>query len=137
VEIPAGIESGQRIRIAGAGHAGEPGGRPGDLYVLVEVAQDDRFERRGQDLVSVVEVPATLAMVGGKVSVPTLDGEREVKLPAGTQQGHTERLKGLGLPSLRNGRRGSQFVLVDLVIPRKLSRRQRELANRLHESLGE
>ena len=135
VEIPAGIESGQRIRIAGAGHAGEPGGRPGDLYVGVRVTEDARFERRGEDLVHVLKVPATLAMVGGKVSVPTLDGEREVKIPAGAQPGHSERLKGLGLPSLRNGKRGSQYVLVDVVIPGKLSREQRELANRLHESL--
>jgi molecular chaperone DnaJ len=135
VDIPAGIESGQRIRIAGAGHAGEPGGRPGDLYVLVRIAEDERFERRGEDLVSVLKVPATLAMVGGKLSVATLDGEREVKIPAGAQPGHSERLKGLGLPSLRNGKRGSQYVLLDVVIPRKLSKQQRELASRLHESL--
>ncbi len=135
VDIPAGIESGQRIRIGGAGHAGETGGRPGDLYVLVSVAEDERFERRGEDLISVLRVPATLAIVGGKLSVPTLDGEREVKIPAGAQPGHSEKLKGLGLPSLRNGKRGSQYVLVDVVIPQKLSRQQRELANRLHESL--
>jgi molecular chaperone DnaJ len=135
VEIPAGIESGQRIRIGGAGHAGEPGGRPGDLYVLVTVAEDERFERRGEDLIHVLKVPATLAMVGGRLQVPTIDGEREIKIPAGAQPGHSERLKGLGLPSLRNGRRGSQYVLVDIVIPSKLSKQQRELANRLHESL--
>jgi molecular chaperone DnaJ len=135
VEIPAGIESGQRIRIGGAGHAGEPGASAGDLYVLVTVAEDDRFERRGDDLVSVVKVPATLAIVGGKLTVPTLEGEKEVKIAAGTQPGHSERLKGLGLPSLRSGRRGSQYVLVDVAIPRKLSKQQRELAARLHESL--
>ncbi len=137
VEIPAGIESGQRIRIAGAGHAGGPGGRAGDLYVIVRVTEDERFERRGEDLVSVVRVPATLAMVGGKLSVPTLEGEREVKISAGTQQGESERLKGLGLPSLRNGRRGSQYVLFDLVVPSKLSKRQRELAKQLHDSIEE
>ena len=137
VEIPAGIESGQRIRIAGAGHAGGPGGRAGDLYVIVRVTEDERFERRGEDLVSVVKVPATLAMVGGKLSVPTLEGEREVKISAGTQQGESERLKGLGLPSLRNGRRGSQYVLFDLVVPSKLSKRQRELAKQLHDSIEE
>ena len=137
VDIPAGIESGQRIRIAGAGHAGEPGGRSGDLYVEVEVAADERFERRGDDLISVLRVPATTAMVGGKLNVPTLDGEREVKIAAGTQPGHTERLKGLGVPSLRNGRRGSQYVVVELTVPKKLSRSQRDLAKRLHESLGD
>jgi molecular chaperone DnaJ len=135
VDIPAGIESGQRIRIAGAGHAGEAGAPAGDLYVLVTVAGDERFERQGQDLVSVVRVPATLAMVGGEVTAPTLEGEREVKIPAGTQAGHLMRLKGLGLPSLRGGRRGDQHVFVDIQIPAKLNREQRRLATELHDSL--
>ncbi len=137
VDIPAGIDSGQRIRIAGAGHAGEAGARPGDLYVLVRVAEDERFERRGEDLVSVVKVPATLAMIGGKLTVPTLDGDREVKIPPGAQPGHSEKLKGLGLPRLRGGKRGTQYVLVDVVIPHKLNREQRDLAKRLSESLGD
>jgi molecular chaperone DnaJ len=136
VDVPAGIESGQRIRIGGAGHAGESGAAPGDLYVLVRVAEDERFERRGRDLVTVVEVPATLAMVGGKVTAPTLDGDREVKVPAGAQPGHAVTLKGLGLPSLRGAARGDEHVLVDVVVPRKLSREQRKLAERLHDSLG-
>ena len=137
VDIPAGIDSGQRIRIAGAGHAGEAGGRPGDLYVMVRVAEDERFERRGEDLISVVKVPATLAMIGGKLAVPSLDGEREVKIPPGAQPGHSEKLKGLGLPRLRGGKRGVQYVLVDIVIPQKLNRKQRDLATRLAESLGD
>jgi molecular chaperone DnaJ len=136
VEIPAGIESGQRIRIAGAGHAGESGAPPGDLYVGVVVTDDERFERRGQDLVTVVRVPVTTTLVGGQVSAPTLDGDREVEIPAGTQPGHVVRLKGLGLPSLRNGARGSEHVVVDVEVPRKLNREQRDLARRLHESLG-
>ena len=82
-----------------------------------------------------VKVPVTLALVGGVVSAPTLDGEREVKLPAGTQPGDTVRLKGLGLPSLRNGSRGSEHVVIDVEVPRKLSREQKELAKRLHQSL--
>jgi molecular chaperone DnaJ len=135
VQVPAGIESGQRIRIGGAGHAGEPGGRPGDLYVEVRVDEDERFERRGRDLVTVVRVPVTLALVGGEVSAPTLEGEREIKVPAGTQPGDTVRLKGLGLPSLRNGSRGSEHVVIDVEVPAKLSREQKELARRLHQSL--
>ena len=75
LDVPAGIESGQRIRVTGAGHAGQTGAPAGDLYVEVVVADDDRFERHGQDLVSVVEVPVTRAMLGGTVTVPTLDGE--------------------------------------------------------------
>jgi len=135
VEVPAGIETGQRIRIAGAGHAGEPGGQPGDLYVEVHVRDDERFERRGQDLITVVTVPVTLAIVGGEVGAPTLDGERQVKVPAGTQPGHTVRLKGLGLPSLRNGSRGAEHVVIAVEVPGKLSREQKQLARRLHESL--
>lgn len=135
VEVPAGIETGQRIRIAGAGHAGEPGGRPGDLYVEVQVEDDERFERRGQDLITVVTVPVTLAIVGGEVRAPTLDGEREVEVPAGTQPGHTVRLKGLGLPSLRNGARGSEHVVIAVEVPGKLNREQKRLARSLHESL--
>src|SRR5919198_1517041 len=87
VDVPPGIESGQRIRISGAGHAGEVPGRSGDLYVQVLVADDERFERHGQELVTVVEFPATRAMLGGTVTVPTLDGEREIEVPAGAQPG--------------------------------------------------
>ena len=74
-------------------------------------------------------------MVGGKVTVSTLDGDREIKIDAGTQQGHVERLKGLGLPPIRGGRRGSQHVVVDIKIPIKLSRQARDLAKRLHEEI--
>ena len=137
VDVPPGIETGQRIRITGAGHAGESGAPAGDLYVGVRVADDERFERRGSDLVTVVHVPATMAMVGGRVTAPTLDGDREVEIPAGTQPGHTVTLDGLGLPSLRGRSRGDEHVLVDVVVPRKLSREQRKLAQRLHESLEE
>jgi molecular chaperone DnaJ len=136
VDIPAGIETGQRIRISGAGHAGESGAPSGDLYVLVRVAEDSRFERRGEDLIAVAKVPATLAMVGGSISVPTLDGDRSVEIPAGAQAGHTITLRGLGLPGLRGRRRGDEHVLVDLVVPEELSKNQRELAVRLHESLN-
>ncbi|HKA67047.1 MAG TPA: DnaJ C-terminal domain-containing protein, partial [Solirubrobacterales bacterium] len=83
VEIPAGIESGQRLRISGAGHVGDPGAPAGDLYVEVEVAEDERFQRNGTDLVSVVSIPATEAMLGTAVTVPTLEGEREVEVAAG------------------------------------------------------
>jgi molecular chaperone DnaJ len=136
VDVPAGIESGQRIRIAGAGHAGEPGGRPGDLYVLVTVAEDDRFRREGADLVSVADVLATSAMLGSRVTVATLDGEEEVEVPAGTQPGDHVVLRGQGLPQLHGGRRGDQHVFFNVVVPGSLSDEQRELAERLDESVG-
>ena len=136
VEVPPGIESGQRIRISGAGHAGEAGGRSGDLYVQVLVAEDERFERHGQELVTVVEVPATRAMLGGTVTVPTLDGEREVEVPAGAQPGESIVVGNVGLPSLRGAARGDQHVVLDVHVPADLSGEQRELAERLDESLG-
>jgi molecular chaperone DnaJ len=136
VDVPSGIESGQRIRIAGAGHAGEAGGRPGDLFVEVIVAPDPRLERHGEDLVTVVEVPATRAMLGGAVTVPTLDGDREVEVPPGSQPGERIVLGGLGLPSLRGTARGDQHVLIDVIVPIGLDAEQRELAEGLDASLA-
>jgi molecular chaperone DnaJ len=136
VEVPPGIESGQRIRVSGAGHAGEVAGRPGDLYVEVIVRDDGRFERHGQDLVSVIEVPATRAMLGGTAGVPTLEGEREVEIPAGAQPGEHVVLRGLGLPALRGGGRGDQHVVLDVYVPAKLNAEERELVERLDQSLG-
>ena len=137
VEIPPGIESGQRIRIAGAGHAGEAGGAPGDLYVQVIVAEDPRFERHGSDLVSVAQVSATRAMLGGTVEIETLDGEREVEVPAGAQPGERVSLEGLGLPRLRGGSRGDQHVLLEVIVPGRLDDEQRRLAESLEGSLSE
>jgi molecular chaperone DnaJ len=136
VEVPPGIESGQRIRISGAGHAGEAATGAGDLYVEVLVADDERFERHGQDLVAVVEIPATRAMLGGKATVPTLDGEREVEVPAGAQPGEHVVLPGLGLPSLRGRARGDEHVVLDVYVPSGLSADERRLVERLDESLG-
>jgi molecular chaperone DnaJ len=135
LEIPAGIESGQRMRVSGAGHAGDPGAPAGDLYVEVEVAEDERFERDGTDLISIVSVPATEAMLGTVLSVPTLDGEHEIEIPAGAQPGHEERLRGAGLPRLGARRRGDQRIILNVVVPGNLSEEQRELAERLDESL--
>jgi molecular chaperone DnaJ len=136
LDVPAGIESGQRIRVEGAGHAGEPGAPAGDLYVQVVVAEDERFDRQGQDLVSVAEVPATRAMLGGTVKIATLDGEQDVEVPAGSQPGEQVVLRGLGLPGLRGGRRGDQRVVLDVFVPGKLDKEQRELARQLDEALG-
>lgn len=135
VEIPPGIESGQRLRVSGAGHAGEPGAPAGDLYVEVAVAEDERFRREGTDLVSVVSIPATEAMLGTTVTVPTLEGEREIELDAGVQPGHEELLRGAGLPRLGGGRRGGQRVILEVLVPTNLSDEQRDLAARLDESL--
>ena len=137
VEIPAGIESGQRLRVSGAGHAGEPGAPPGDLYVEVEVAEDERFQRDGTDLLSIVSIPATEAMLGTVVTIPTLEGEREIEVGAGTQPGHEEVLRGAGLPRLGGRRRGDQRVILNVVVPTNLSDEQREALERFDDSLGQ
>jgi molecular chaperone DnaJ len=137
VDIPAGIEDGQRLRISGAGHAGGAGAPAGDLYVDVRVGEDERFQRDGTDLISVVSIPATEAMLGTTVTVPTLDGEREIELAAGVQPGFEEVLRGAGLPRLGGRRRGNQRVLFNVIVPTNLSEEQRELAERLDESLEE
>jgi molecular chaperone DnaJ len=137
VDIPAGIADEQRIRLSGRGHAGERGGPPGDLYVLVRVAPDERFVRDGNDLVSVVDLPAPQAALGARVTVPTLDGEEEIEIEPGTQPGTVVTLRGKGMPSLRRGRRGDQRVVVNVLIPRKLSAEQRDLLERFSATLGD
>jgi len=137
IDVPEGIEDGQRIRLSGRGHVGERGGPPGDLYVLVHVRQDERFVRDGQDLVTAVDVPAPAAALGTRVEVPTLDGATEIELPAGVQPGYTVTLRGRGLPPLRRGPTGDLRVIVNVVIPRRLSEEQRELLERLHGTLTE
>ena len=135
VNIPAGIEDGQRVRIAGAGHAGPTGGRQGDLYVEVRVVADERFTRQGTELICRAEVPVMTAVVGGEVFVPTLEGEVAVGVPAGTQHGAVTVLRGQGLPPLHGGRRGDLHVVFELVVPTELDEEQREAAERLAEAL--
>jgi molecular chaperone DnaJ len=137
VDVPAGIADGQRIRLSGRGHVGERGGPPGDLYVRVRVRADERFVRDGNDLVSVVDLPAPDAALGATVAVPTLDGEEEIEVPPGTQPGTVVTLRARGMPSLGPGRRGDQRVVLNVVIPHNLSQRQRGLLEELRGSLTE
>jgi molecular chaperone DnaJ len=135
VEIPAGIADEQRIRLSGRGHAGERGGPPGDLYVVVRVGEDERFLRDGSNLVTVVDVPAPAAALGTTVAVPTLDGDEEIKVAPGTQPGSVVTLRGRGMPTIGRGRRGDQQVVLNVVIPRNLTERQSELLEELRASL--
>ena len=135
VDVPAGIADGQRIRLSGRGHSGERGGPAGDLFVLVGVAEDERFLRDGSDLVAVVDVSAPAAALGTEVSVPTLDGEETVEVPAGTQPGTVVTLRGRGMPTVGSGRAGDQQVVLNVVIPRNLTSRQRELLAELRDSV--
>jgi molecular chaperone DnaJ len=137
VDVPAGIADGQRIRLGGRGHAGEQGGPSGDLYVLVRVREDERFMRDGDDLVTVVDVPAPAAALGTTLEVETLDGPIALEVPAGTQPHVTLTLRGKGMPTLRRGRHGDLRVVVNVVIPRRLTDEQRELLERLSATLSD
>jgi molecular chaperone DnaJ len=135
VDVPAGIEDGQRMRLAGRGHAGERGATNGDLYVVVRVRPDERFVRDGNDLVTVLDVPAPVAALGDTFEVETLDGPAEVEIAPGTQPGDVVVLRGRGVPDLRRGRPGDLRVVVNVVVPRSLTREQREHMRALADSL--
>ncbi len=135
VEVPAGIANGQRLRLGGRGHAGELGAQAGDLYVLVRVAEDQRFVREGDDLITALDVPAPQAALGGSLEVPTLEGTTTVELEAGTQPGEILTVRGEGMPSLGRSRRGNLRVVVNVLIPRRLSDEQRSLLEQLSGTL--
>ena len=137
IDVPPGIESGQRIRVAGKGHEGESGAPAGDLYVEVSVNPDERLERHSEHLVTPAQISVTRAMLGGKIGIWTLEGMRDVEVPKGTQPGQQVVLSGLGLPTLRGRRRGDQVVVLDVVIPRKLNRKQRHAAEELDELIDD
>ena len=135
VEVPAGISDGQRIRLSGRGHAGETGAPAGDLYVLVRVREDERFVREGDHLITAVDVPAPMAALGGTLEVAALEGSVSIELPAETQPGDALTLRGQGMPSLGRGRRGDLRVVVNVVIPRRLTEEQRDLLEQLKATL--
>ena len=136
IDVPAGIADGQRIRLQGRGHAGERGGPPGDLYVQIRVRPHERLLRDGDDLVTALDVPAPLAALGAKLHVEGLDGDVEVEVPAGSQPGGIVTLRGAGMPQLRRPeRRGDLRVVLNILVPRRLSAEQRELTRQLADSL--
>jgi molecular chaperone DnaJ len=137
VDVPAGIADGQRIRISGRGHAGSGGAPAGDLYVLVRVREDERFLREGQDLITVLDVTAPAASLGAELEVPTLEGPRAVEVPAGAQPGDVLTLRGEGMPGLGRARKGDLRVVLNVVVPRRLSQEQRALMEQLRDSLSE
>ncbi len=145
VRIPAGVDDGARIRLAGEGDAGQRGGPRGDLYIFLSVAPHDLFERDGLDLLCTVPVPMCTAALGGEIDAPCLTGGEDcdgecripVKVPEGTQTGRTVRLKGRGMPSLRGRERGDLLVEMFVETPTHLSARQKELMRELAETCGE
>jgi molecular chaperone DnaJ len=139
VRIPAGVESGQKMRLEGEGEPGRQGGMSGDLYVEMRVEPHPFFERQGRDLLCEVPISFPQAALGSQIEVPTLDGKAKLKIPAGTQSGKVLRLKAKGLPDLRGGGRGDQLVRLQIETPTELTARQRELLeefDRLSEGEG-
>ena len=135
VKIPPGVEDGQTVRIPGKGNAGSDGGEPGDLFVAVHVKKG-RWRRRGKQLIFDLKIPFTTAVLGGKVKVPTLEGEREISIKPGTAGGERIVLPGLGLPPAGGGARGDLVLRVQIGVPARVSRRQRRLLEQLRRESG-
>ena len=133
VEIPAGVADGMELRVAGAGHAGVAGGAPGDLFVRLDVEESAEFERRGQDVHTVLDVPFSLAALGGEVRIDGLDDTETIKVEAGTESGTVIRLRNKGIPNVNRRGRGDLFVTLHVLTPRDLSREERRLVERLAE----
>nr|MBA3323131.1 molecular chaperone DnaJ [Pyrinomonadaceae bacterium] len=133
VKIPAGVETGSRLRIAGEGEGGANGGGAGDLYVVIHVKEHERFERQGANLYASVPVTFAQAALGAEVAVETLKDTEQLKIPAGTQTGTVFRLKGRGMPVLGGRGHGDLFVSVTLRTPTTLTREQRRLLEQLSE----
>ena len=131
--IPAGIDDGQRIRLAGEGEAGRRGGPSGDLYVEVHVSESELFERDGSDLYCKIPIPFTTAVLGGTVDVPTISGKKELTIPAGTQHGTRLRMKGMGVPTQSRGR-GDLYVVIAIEIPTKLTSAQKDLLQQFEKA---
>ena len=131
VRIPAGVETGSRLRLQGEGESGTQGGPAGDLYVVIHVSEHDQFERQGNNLYAAVPVSFGQAALGSEIRVTTLSGEQSLKVPAGTQTGTVFRVRGQGMPVLGGRGRGDLFVSVTVVTPTSLNREQRRLLEQL------
>src|SRR6201998_3059940 len=135
LRIPAGVDTGTRLRVTGEGEPGPNGGPPGDLYVVLEVKEHTFFERRGADLYCTIPISIAQATLGTELQVPGLSGEEKLKIPEGTQSGAVFRLKGKGLADPRGGGKGDLYYHVRLITPTKLTREQRKLIEELGSSL--
>jgi len=135
VRIPAGIATGQRLRLSGEGEAGPGGGPSGDLYVVVHVQEHPFFQRDGNDLYCEIPLNFTTLALGGEIQIPTLDGQEAFAIPAGTQTGSTFRIRGQGMPDVSGRGRGDLLMTVKVSTPKKLSKEQRKLLEQLSETL--
>ena len=127
VKIPAGVDNGSRLRLTSEGEPGRQGGPPGDLYVFIYVEAHDFFQRRESDIICQIPISFVQATLGDKISVPTLNGNKKLKIPKGTQPGEVLAFHGEGIPSLRTGKRGDQLIQVDIKTPTHLNKKQEAL----------
>lgn len=137
INIPAGIDNGQKLRLSGMGEASSNGGENGDLYVVIKIKQHQIFERDGEDIHCEIPIKFTTAVLGGEVEVPTLNGKKSIKIPAGTQTGKVFKLRGEGIKSLRGGYTGDEYIKVTIETPTDLNSEQQELLMKFEESLKE
>ncbi len=135
VKIPAGVETGSRLRLSGKGQGGMRGGEAGDLYIVLHVRPHPIFERRDFDIASEVPVPFHIAALGGEISVPTIHGEARLKLPPGVENGRMFRLRGKGVTHPRSGESGDHFARIMIEVPARMDRRQREAVEEVAKSL--
>ena len=131
VRIPAGVDGGSQIRLSGEGEAGLRGGQPGDLYVVLRVKAHPQLARHEKDVIFELHVNLVQATLGDRIEVPTLDGPVEIAIPAGTQYGQSFRLAGRGMPDVRGGRRGDQYVRVQVIVPKDLTADQKALLRKV------
>lgn len=136
VRIPAGVEDGQRLRISGMGDMSPEGGPNGDLYIYITVAPSKVFERKEDDIYCKVGISFATAVLGGTVEIPTLDGTKNIKISAGTQNGKVYKLRGEGFPNIRGGQKGDEFVEIFVEVPKTLTEEQKELLIKFDESLN-
>ena len=136
VKVPAGVEEGTRIRYAGEGDAGRNGGPKGDLYIVLSIRPHDFFEREGYNLRCVIPVSFPQAALGDEIEIPGIDGPVNLKIPEGTQSGREIRIRGRGVPFLNEKGNGDLLVRVVVQIPRKLTRAQRDLVQKLAETMA-
>jgi molecular chaperone DnaJ len=136
VQIPAGVDRGTQIRMPGEGGPGTLGGPSGSMFLVLDVKPHQFFKRRENDIILNLDINIAQAALGAEVDVPTIDGDDKLKIPSGTQSGKVFHLKGKGVPHVRSKHRGDQLVIVNVAIPTKLTKEQRELFEKLAESLG-
>lgn len=137
IKIPAGVESGSRLKVTGEGEAGPNGGPRGNLYVVTHIKRHQSFEREGNDLVVYVGIPITTSILGGEIEIPTIDGKFvKMKIPPGTESGQIFRLKGKGMPYMGGYGKGDQHVVIEVSIPKNISKKAKELVEELGRELN-